>query len=62
MTTRRPHSWRALILPLCLLIAVYLLARGIRSGATADIIWPTLLILALLMDLATGWRRRYWGP
>ena len=61
MPTKHPHSWRAVILPLCLLGALYLLARGIRLGGTADIVWPSLLVVAVVLDLATTWRRRYWG-
>ena len=57
-TPRR--SWRVVILPIVLVMILYLLTRAVRSADWVDTVMVSVLVVAVAVDLATVWRRRYW--
>jgi hypothetical protein len=57
-TPRR--SWRVVILPIVLVMTLYLLTRAVRSADWVDTVMVSVLVVAVAVDLATVWRRRYW--
>jgi hypothetical protein len=39
---------------------LYLLTRAVRSADWVDTVMVSVLVVAVTVDLATVWRRRYW--